>query len=200
MLLIQDIGKAIHKTIQKVYPFEKCEDTIKSEKYKIKGKFDGFVDNSIVELKSIGRDKYTGNYLVDHYYQGTIYAHILNHEYGYHIDNISIVYIIRDLKDKKPPVFNLKPNDLIAEKFLNRALLIHKCLATNTPPPSIKSEINCQWCPFKKQCKSDGDSGKIVVSKPNKKQSSITKTKNIKSDKDDKKPIKSKKVEAKFLL
>lgn len=161
LLLIREAGKAIHKTIQSVYPFDKCEDTIKSFKFKVKGKYDGLVDNSIIELKTIDRDKLYPldgspfTYQDEHFYQGTIYAYILNHEFNFNIDNISIVYITRDLKDKKPPVFNLKPNDSIAEKFLNRALMIHDCIARDQSPTINKSEWDCQWCPFKKYCKEE---------------------------------------------
>jgi len=157
-LLVLEVGKIIHKTIQNVYPFEKIEEKVISEKFKVKGKFDALVDNSIVELKSIGRDKFTGDYLVEHYHQGIIYAYILNHEFGCNIDNISIVYIIRDLKDKKPPTFNLKLSDSLAEKFLNQALMIHKCLARNIVPSIVnKVEKECQWCSYKKYCKEEGN-------------------------------------------
>jgi len=166
LLWIQEVGKTIHKTIQKVYPFDKCEETLISKKFGVKGKYDGIENSSLVELKSLDRAKYTGTYIKDHLYQGVIYVYIMNHEYGYKIDNISIVYIMRDLKDKKPPTFNLKPNDALAEKFLNRALLIHKCLAQNKVPPVNKSEMSCQWCPYKKQCSiEDGSKNDLKKSK-----------------------------------
>jgi len=145
----------------------KCEETLISKKFGVKGKHDGVENNSLVELKSIDRDKFypkdgsSPTFVKDHLHQGVIYVYIMNHEYGYKIDNISIVYIMRDLKDKKPPTFNLKPNDALAEKFLNRALLIHKCLAQNKVPSVNKSEMDCQWCPYKKHCSMEDGSKNI---------------------------------------
>jgi CRISPR/Cas system-associated exonuclease Cas4 (RecB family) len=151
LYLIKKIGNDIHNLIQKIYKFDENEKTVISEKFNVKGRVDAILDESVIELKTTDKYKYQDTYEKIHYYQGIIYAYLLNNEYGYKINNISIVYIFRDLKTIK--VHNLLPDHELAKSFLNRSLIISDCLNKNTVP-SITDipEEECQWCSYKKYC------------------------------------------------
>lgn len=157
LYLIQEVGKHIHNKIQRIYEFDECEKNIISKKFNIKGKVDTIIDNSVIEIKTV--DEYlikNFNYDVKHYYQGLIYSYILNTEYDdkYKINNISIVYIFRNLKDIK--VYNLPIDSNKAKSFLEKSLYITKCLKENIIPIINKKDINeeeCKYCSYKKYCK-----------------------------------------------
>lgn len=152
LYLIRNIGNAVHSSIQKLYKFDECEKTVISEKFNVKGRIDGILDKSIIELKTTDKQKYQDIYDKNHYYQGLIYSYLLGSEYGYEITNISIVYIFRDLKTIK--VHNLPPDPELAKPFLDRSLVITDCLKKNIVP-SITNipEDECRWCSYKKYCK-----------------------------------------------
>lgn len=152
LYLIRNIGNAVHSSIQKIYKFDEVEKTVISEKFNVKGRIDAIIDKSIIELKTTDKDKYKDIYDKNHYYQGIIYSYLLGSEYGYEINNISIVYIFRDFKVIK--VHNLSPDPNLAKSFLDRSITVSNCLKNNVVP-SITNipEEECQWCSYKKYCK-----------------------------------------------
>jgi len=154
LYLIQHIGNKIHELIQDLYGFDEIEKSIISEKYKVKGRIDAIKDNFLYEIKSIDVDKFKNKYILEHYYQGIIYAYILNKEYNYNIKTITIIYVIRNLKKIYP--FDLPINNKMAIKFLERAIILKEALNSNQVPEPIGfSNEQCKYCSYKKFCKTD---------------------------------------------
>ena len=152
LYLIRNIGNAVHNSIQKIYKFDECEKTVISEKFNVKGRIDAILGKSIIELKTTDKEKHQDEYDRNHYYQGIIYAYILNNECGYEITNISIVYIFRDLKTIK--VYNLPTDNDLAKSFLDRSLVISNCLKNDIVPTITDiPESECTWCLYTKYCK-----------------------------------------------
>jgi CRISPR/Cas system-associated exonuclease Cas4 (RecB family) len=155
LYLINKIGTEIHNIIQDLSNNE-SEKSIISEKFKVKGRIDDLRDNFLIEYKSIDIDKFKNTYLDIHYHQGVIYSYILNTEYNYKIDTITIVYIIRNLKRIIP--FDVPVNHELGLKFLKRARVIKTCLVDKVVPDPIGADKEqCKWCLYKKYCKEDGN-------------------------------------------
>lgn len=154
LYLINKVGDVIHSLIQELYGFTEIEKTIISEKYKVKGRIDAIKDNFLYEIKTIDADKFKNKYIIEHYYQGLIYAYILNKEYDYNIQTITIIYVVRSLKRMFP--FDLPVNNEIAEKFLKRGIILKNSLDTNQIPESIGcSEEQCRYCSYINFCKKE---------------------------------------------
>jgi CRISPR/Cas system-associated exonuclease Cas4 (RecB family) len=155
LYLIQKVGNVIHDIFQELYNFTEVEKTIVSEKYKVKGRIDAIKERTLYEIKSIDSNKYKGKYIKDHYLQGVIYSYILIHEYDYEIDNITIIYVDRNLKNIH--VFDLDVDEKVAESLLQRAPILLRALESNKiPEPVGSTKEQCQYCPYKKYCKKDG--------------------------------------------
>ena len=167
LLMINEVGNTIHSLIQKLYDHTEIEKTIISKKYNVKGRVDGIKNNFILEYKTIDESKFEGNYIATHYYQGLIYANILNSEYNYKIDTITIVYITRNLKRIIP--FDLPIDDDKAIQFLKVAPIFKKCLDENKVPEPLNSdEEQCKWCQYKIYCDKEN-----ILPNPTKKINSI---------------------------
>jgi len=155
LYLIQKVGNVIHDIFQELYNFTEVEKTIVSEKYKVKGRIDAIKERTLYEIKSIDSNKYTGKYIKEHYLQGVIYSYILIHEYDYEIDNITIIYVNRNLKNIH--VFDLDVDEKVAESLLQRAPVLLRALELNKiPEPAGSTKEQCQYCPYKTYCKKDG--------------------------------------------
>jgi len=155
LYLIQKVGNTIHGIFQNLYNFSEVEKTVVSEKYKVKGRVDAIKGKIIYEIKSLDPKKFKDTFIKDHYFQGLIYSYILITEYGYDIDKITIIYVLRDLKTVR--AFDLDVDLKLAEKFLQRAPILLTALESNTPPEPIGAVTDsCQWCPFIEFCKKDG--------------------------------------------
>lgn len=149
--MINKVGDTVHGVIQELYDHTEVEKTVISKKYGVKGRLDGIRDTIVMEYKTIDESKFTGTYILDHYYQGLIYAYLLNSEYGYNIDTITIVYIMRNLKRIVP--FDLPTDDKKAIHFLEFAPILKNCLENNIVPDPINSdEEQCKWCHYKEYC------------------------------------------------
>jgi len=154
LYMINKVGNTVHDLIQELYDHTEVEKPIISEKYKVKGRVDGIRNNFVLEYKTIDESKFQGKYILNHYNQGIIYAYILNSEYGYKIDTITIVYIIRNLKRIIP--FDLPIDDNKAIIFLEFAPTLIHCLENNIVPEPINSDKEqCHWCQYKKYCDKD---------------------------------------------
>ena len=154
LYLINEVGNTVHEAIQNLYDHTEVEKTILSEKYKVKGRVDGIRDRFLLEYKTIERAKFKGKYIEAHYIQGNIYAYILNTEYNYDIDTITIVYIMRDLKKVVP--FDLPLDIKGAESYLRRAPIILDSVSSKRAPDPIGSdEEQCKYCLYKKYCEED---------------------------------------------
>jgi hypothetical protein len=155
LYLIQRVGNVIHDIFQELYNFTEVEKTVVSEKYKVKGRLDAIQSITLYEIKSIDADKYDGKYQEIHYIQSNIYAFILNTEYDYKIKNISIIYVLRNLK--KVYVFDLEVDHDLAKEYLERAPVLLKALENNKIPDPIGADMDqCKYCPYKKYCEKDG--------------------------------------------
>ena len=163
--LIHKVGNSVHDYVQDLYGFEETEKTVTSDKYKVKGRVDAISKNFLIELKTIDDKKFDGKCADNHYNQALIYSYILNTEYNYKIDTITIVYITRSLKRVYP--FDRKLNIKLAESFLDNALLLHDCVRRRRVPDAINaSEEQCAFCAYKRFC--DGDGGRPKFRKDNK--------------------------------
>lgn len=168
LYLINKVGNTVHDVIQSLYDHTEVEKTIVSERFKVKGRVDGIRDNFLLEYKTIDERKFKGKYLKNHYYQGLIYAYILNSEYNYKIDTITIVYVIRTLKRIVP--FDLPINDDRAIEFLKRSPILQSCLTQhNVPDPIGADRDQCQYCSYKDYCKKDHSEIEIPFMEKNKK-------------------------------
>lgn len=153
LYLIQKVGTYLHDLIQGLYNFEEAEKTVVSEKYKVKGRIDGIKGSNLYEIKTVEAGK-VKNYIPEHYYQCLIYTYILNTEYEYKIDNITIIYVFRDLK--KIRVYDLGVDLSMAKKFLERAPILLNHLDANTiPDPVGANEEQCKYCPYMQYCEKD---------------------------------------------
>lgn len=154
LYLIQKIGNTIHEIFQNLYNFSEVEKTVVSEKYKVKGRVDAIKGRHLYELKTIDSNKFKGKFIKEHYFQGLVYAYILITEYGYKINKITIIYILRDLKTVR--AFDLDVDMKMAQQFLERAPILLTALEVNEPPEVIGStKESCKWCPYKQYCEKD---------------------------------------------
>lgn len=154
LYLIQKVGNHIHDIFQDLYNFTEVEKTVVSEKYKVKGRVDAIQGKNLYEIKSIDPPKFKGKYIHEHYLQAIIYAFILITEYGYEIENITIIYVIRDLK--KIHVFDLKVDMKLARSLLERAPVLLSALQANiVPDPIGATKEQCKYCLYKKYCEKD---------------------------------------------
>jgi len=154
LYMIQKIGNVLHDLIQELYNFEEVEKSILSEKYKTKGRLDALKGRFLHEIKSIDSDKYQHKFIKEHFYQGNIYAHILNTEYNYKIDTITILYVLRNLKKIYP--FDIPYDAKLAVSFLENAPILLDALNRNKVPEPIGfSNEQCNYCLYKKYCEND---------------------------------------------
>jgi CRISPR/Cas system-associated exonuclease Cas4 (RecB family) len=155
LYLIQKVGNLIHEVFQDLYNFTEVEKSVVSEKFKVKGRLDAVKGKTIYEIKSIDPAKFKGSYIKEHLFQGLIYAYILVTEYDYDIDNITIIYVLRNLKTIY--AFDIDLDMKLAESFLTRAPILLSALDQNiTPEPIGATEEQCKWCPYKSYCENDG--------------------------------------------
>ncbi len=151
LYLINKVGNLLHETIQSLYPHTEVEKTIISKEFNVKGRIDGIRDNFLLEYKTIDDSKFQNKYVEDHYIQSLIYAYILNHEYDYKIDTITIVYINRNLKKIIP--FDLELDDKKALKYLNRSKIILSSIKNKIIPDKIGfNKEQCKYCQYVKLC------------------------------------------------
>lgn len=155
LYLINPVGNKVHDLIQDLYPFTETEKTVITEKYKVKGRVDAIMgQEAVVELKTIDEHKFKYEYIKEHYYQGVIYAYILNSDYGYNIRTITITYIIRNLK--KIYSFDLKIDNELAVSLLKNADVLHSSLSNNDiPDPINATDEQCRYCSYKKYCEEE---------------------------------------------
>ena len=154
LYIIQKIGNEIHEVIQNLYDFTETEKTVLSERFKVKGRIDGIRENFLCEIKSIADDKFKNTYIKEHYTQANIYAYILNEEYDYKIDTITIIYVMRSLK--RIVAYDLPLDKDLAESILGRALILKSSLETSqVPEPFGATNESCKYCLYRKQCQDD---------------------------------------------
>jgi len=154
LYIIQKIGNDIHEVIQNLYDFSETEKTVLSERFKVKGRIDGIRENFLCEIKSIADDKFKNTYIKDHYIQANIYAYILNEEYDYKINTITIIYVMRSLK--RIVAYDLPLDKKLAESILSHAPILKSSLATSqVPDPFGATSESCKYCLYKKQCQDD---------------------------------------------
>jgi len=154
LYLIQKIGNSIHSVIQELYNFSETEKTVVSERFKVKGRIDGIRESFLYEIKSIDTEKFKNTYNKEHYIQANIYAFILNTEYDYKIDTITIIYVLRNLK--KIVAYDLPVDNKAAESFLSKAPILKSSLENSQLiDPFGATNETCTFCLFKDQCRQD---------------------------------------------
>lgn len=154
LALLQEAGNFVHNFIQSICGFTEIEKTIISEKYKVKGRLDSVQNNFLLEFKTVDASDFDGKYSISHYHQCLIYAYILNTEYSYKIEGITIVYILRNFKKVVP--FDLEVNEKLAKSFLERAPILLRCIEKGEVAEPTGSTIEqCNYCLYKKFCEKD---------------------------------------------
>jgi len=154
LYIIQKVGNEIHEVIQGLYDFAETEKTVVSERFKVKGRIDGIRESFLCEIKSISDDKFKDTYIREHYVQANIYAYILNEEYDYKINTITIIYVMRSLK--RIVAYDLPVDKKLAESILNRAPILKSSIETSqVPDPFGSTDETCKYCLYRNQCKDD---------------------------------------------
>jgi len=154
LALLQEVGNFVHKFIQSIYGFNESEKTVISEKYKVKGRLDSIQDNILVEFKTVDSSEFKNKYSETDYHQCLIYVYILNTEYGYKIEGITVVYVLRSFKKIVP--FDLKVDENLARSFLERAPLLLSCIEKTEVAEPVGATIEqCEYCLYKKFCEKD---------------------------------------------
>lgn len=152
--LINHVGDAVHEFIQELYDFEETEKTIISEIYKVKGRIDGLRGKFLIEFKTIDEEKFKGSYLDAHYKQGLIYVYILNEEYNYKVDTITLVYIVRNLKKIIP--FDIPYDHDLAKSLIEKSQILKQSLTSKkVPDPFNAKREDCRFCQYIKFCMED---------------------------------------------
>lgn len=153
--IIQEVGNAIHSYIQTIYDFTEVNKTVLSEKYKVKGRIDAYKDGYLVEIKTIDEDKFSGDFIQEHFEQGLIYSYIMNTEYDYNIHTITIMYMMRN-NLRKIESFDIPMDENKAKSLLERALVLRSSLVKNIVPDPLGSTMDqCSFCEFRKFCEKD---------------------------------------------
>jgi len=159
--LINHVGDAVHEFIQELYDFEEVEKTVISEIYKVKGRIDGLHGKYLIDIKTIDEDKFQNKYIESHYHQCLIYTFILNEEYGYKVDTLTIVYVIRNLQKIIP--FDLPYDHDLAKSLIEKSQILKQCLTSKkVPDPYNAKREECRYCQFMKFCTED----KSEIKKP----------------------------------
>lgn len=155
--LMQKVGESIHEALQEVYDFTEVNKSVVSEKYKVKGKIDAFKDGFVYEIKTLDEDKFLGTYSIEHYYQGLLYAYILNTEYNYSINAVVLIYVFRDNLKRDPVAFDLELDNDLAKSLLERSpLLLNSIQKKEVIDPIGSTKEQCHYCEFKTFCEKDG--------------------------------------------
>ncbi len=154
LYMIQKVGNEIHEVIQELYDFAETEKTVVSEQFKVKGRVDGIRENFLCEIKSIADDKFKNTYIKEHYIQANIYAYILNEEYDYKLNTITMIYVMRSLK--RIVAYDLSVDKKLAESVLSKAPILKSSLETSqVPDPFGATNETCKYCLYKKRCQDD---------------------------------------------
>lgn len=152
LYLINKVGKAVHDAIQELYDFSEVEKTVLSENYNVKGRVDAIRENYLYEFKTTDPGKIRN--LTANYNQGLIYSYILNNEYNYEINTITLVYIERNLRNII--VYDYLVDNEKAEELLNNALKLKKAIQNSkVPEPILSDSEQCTFCAYKNYCKKD---------------------------------------------
>ena len=163
LAIMQEVGTFIHKYIQTMYSFNESEKPVISEKYKVKGRVDSINEEYLLEFKTIDPSKFKWNYSEADYHQAIIYSYILNDEYSYKIKFVTLVYILRNLKNIVP--FDIDVDFKLAKSFLEKSIILRKCMDDNiVADPIGSSEEQCKYCLYKKYCQKDKSKVKKLVS------------------------------------
>lgn len=164
--LAAKIGNTNHSFIQETYDFQEKERTVISERYGVKGRVDGTSGNFIYEIKPVDQTKIKDAYDKVHYDQAVIGAWILNNEYKYYIDTITLIYYIRDNFRKDPIAFDFPYSAARATELLTNATYLHECLNNNKVPAFKTTDLKlCSYCPYIDICKNEKIDAPEVVQK-----------------------------------
>ena len=154
--LMQKVGDSIHVVLQEIYDFTEVNKSVVSEKYKVKGKIDAFKDGFVYEIKTLDEDKFLGTYSTEHYYQGLLYAYILNTEYNYNVSSVVLIYVFRDNLKRDPVAFDLELDNDLAKSLLERSpLLLNSIQRKEVINPIGATKEQCYYCEFKSFCEKD---------------------------------------------
>jgi len=154
LALLKEVGTFVHKFIQSIYGFTESEKTIISEKFKVKGRLDSIEENILVEFKTVDPSDFKDTYSIGDYHQSLIYSYILNTEYNYNIEGITLVYILRNFKKVVP--FDLEVDSKLAKSYLERSPLLLRSIEKNEVIDPIGGTIEqCNYCLYKKYCEKD---------------------------------------------
>lgn len=187
--LYADMGIYIHELVQDIYDFTEVKKPLYSKKYKVKGEVDALKPPFLYEFKTVDKSKLTQEFRDKDYFQGNIYSYILNNEYGYDIKYITLVYFFRDDLKSDPYAIDLKYDPVVAEKYLERSIVLLESLDSNIVPDKIgSSKESCYFCVYKEICDTAAQSiikpsilieEKLVKELPNKKEERNTKKSKI---------------------
>lgn len=152
LYLFNKVGNAVHDVVQDLYDFSEVEKTVLSESYGVKGRVDAIRMDHLYELKTTDPGKIRN--LEGNYNQALIYSYILNTEYDYKINIITLVYIERNFRNII--VYDYNVDNEKAKKLMNNAIVLNKSLEqSKTPEPIMSDQEQCKYCSYKQYCKKD---------------------------------------------
>lgn len=151
------LGTEVHELVQNIYDFKEIKKALFSKIYNVKGEADAITPPYLYEFKTVDEKALFGlDYRVKDYEQGNIYAHILNSEYDYKLNTITLVYFFRDNLKKDPYAIDIKYDSELAKSFLERSNILLDHLSSKKLPLMIgASKDNCKYCIYKENCKTD---------------------------------------------
>ena len=174
--LYSSVGTAIHEVIQKYYGFDEIKKPLFSEKFRVKGEADAIKYPSLFEIKSTEFNNFKDTYDQKHFDQGNIYAYILNTEYGYELQYVTVLYVFIDKLKKDPKGFDIKIDTERAKFLLNKSTIILESLELGVAPEAVgASEKECKYCPYVYYCRSDNN----IILNENDYKYKINDTKNV---------------------
>ena len=151
------LGTEIHELVQNINEFKEIKKALYSKTYDVKGEADAISPPFLYEFKTVDEKAlFRLDYRNKDYIQGNIYAHILNTEYGYSLDKITLVYFFRDNLKRDPYAIDLNYNANLAITYLKRSHILLEHLRDNKLPNTIgSSEETCSYCVYNEICKKD---------------------------------------------
>ena len=164
--LYAKVGDGVHEFIQDTYDFTETKKALYSNNYKVKGEADAVTSPYLYEFKSIELKNFTGTYRNDDYYQGNIYAYILNTEYGYKLNTVTLIYFFRDGLNRDPFAVDIPVDNNLAISYLNRSTTLLEAMSTKKVPEAIgATKDKCKYCMYKNYCEIDNKEPQVMEEK-----------------------------------
>lgn len=147
-MMMRDTGTFLHAYIQLLYKFDKTEVPFYDEEYKVKGRIDGIIDNTIIEIKTVK----SFDYQQSHVNQALLYSYFLNKTGEYDIKDFEIVMLNRNLKEFQVNKYYLSDLDDDLNGLLEKIKKLNYSIENKNSFLLKKDKNSCIFCQFKNIC------------------------------------------------